>query len=369
MTDLALFDLRCYPTEILSTILANYCSRRDILSLWLAAIGSDEYVELLWPLLVNYTDTALRTLLDGQFGDQYHEEHEVHYHHQESVRKRRRVPACLQTLIHDELNSAMTPRLEEESSKSSNFETQRTRTGQLYTRLQLIAYHETLHGVLWSGRMEFSIPRNMRSYQEERLTASVKLCCFGGTVGDNSNNNNNGKQHGRTSFQGKPTPDAGGCEKEMQAWSFVNLRAWNTCFPEWLSVVQLRSQRYNFVPIPPYGRLQGISDQDKAIIQRVRLTLEESDHVMTLIVRNNRMILRIISPNQARRRLQAFPSLSNKFQQLAATEGLLCCWERTELWEDELKLGYISKEERLEAVTSILTRYHSRHSIVDNKNF
>ncbi|KAL3931199.1 MAG: hypothetical protein SGBAC_011422 [Bacillariaceae sp.] len=192
----------------------------------------------------------------------------------------------------------------------------------------------------------------MRSHQAERLTASVKLCCYGVTVDDVDSEN-------ITYGTATSAEDAGGCAEEMKAWSFVNLRAWNTSFPEWLEVVPLRSQPYNFVPIPPYGRLQGISQQDKSIVQQIRLALEESDQVMTLIVRNSRLILRIISPQQARRRLSAFPSLSGNIEQLGATEGLMCCWERTELWEDELKLGYISKEERLEAVTSILTRYIS----------
>ena len=336
-------DLKCYPPEILGTILANYCDRRDITNVWFAILGSEEYVEFLWPLMVHdCTHAKLNSFLQ----DQQLVDPAKHHQRNKSRKRTRRMPACLQTLIQDELNNSntiMTP-----GSSSTLLDQRKYQTRRLLQRLKLVEYQERLPGVLWSGRMEFSVPREMRFFQEERLTASVKLCCYGESIGG-----------GSEGCKMTNLDDVGGCDKEMNAWSFVNLRSWNTCFPEWLHVVQLRSQPYNFVPIPPYGRLQGISAKDKIAIQRVRSVLEESDQVMTLIVRNNRLILRIISPQQARRRLEAFPSMASKFEQLTKTEGLLCCWERTERWEDELKLGYTLHEDKLEAIASILTRYHS----------
>jgi hypothetical protein len=164
--------------------------------------------------------------------------------------------------------------------------------------------------------MEFSIPRHLRFH--EKLEACVKLCC------DDEN------------------------------WSFQAMHAWNIHLPPSIPIVELRSQLYNFVPVKPFGRLKGVTQQDQEIIQRVRSELEETNQVMTLRFTQMKIILRIISPAQAHRRLATFPGLLQKFENFS--DGLLCCWEVSERWEDERNL---SRHDKLQTIASTLNRYRT----------
>jgi hypothetical protein len=193
----------------------------------------------------------------------------------------------------------------------------------LSERLLVIDYGQHLHSVIWCGRMEFSIPRHLQF--DDKLEACVKLCC------DDEN------------------------------WSFQAMHTWNIHFPPSIPIVELRSQAYNFVPIKPFGRLKGVTQQDQEIIQRVRSELEETNHVMTLRT-EMKIILRIISPNQAHRRLATFPGLLQKFENFS--DGLLCCWEIPERWEDEKTLY---RHDKLQTIASTLNRYRTCDTKFDFK--
>jgi hypothetical protein len=289
-------DLTIYPAEILNSILLLYCDHRDLLNLWLAVCGCNQHVAILWPLLQRLTEKRLDVLIQD---------------------RRQPLKECsILELEEEETNNnhATTTRI--------TTELRRQQTRSLSERLLLIDYGQHLHSVIWCGRMEFSIPRHLRFH--DKLEACVKLCC------DDEN------------------------------WSFQAMHAWNIHFPPSIPIVELRSQLYNFVPVPPFGRLKGVTRQDQEIIQRVRSELEETNQVMTLRFTQMKIILRIISPDQARRR--SFPGLLQKFENFS--DGLLCCWEISDRWEDERTL---SRNDKLQTIASTLNRYRTCDTKYDFK--
>ena len=158
-------------------------------------------------------------------------------------------------------------------------------------------------------------------------------------------------------------------------------------------------QPYNFVPIPPYGRILGKSPESQEALKRIGEYLEAHDLVITLpdlvpttiqsvttcsgrrrtINRQHsqqrRLIVRIISPNQARdrvrRRLGAsyrppdWDDVVGDCRELDVAKvmnhnaaGLVCCWEY-EGGDDEATETSISSRVQ-DAIVRILNEYHHR---------
>lgn len=268
-----------YPSELLEIIVASYCNRQDTLSLWFAVSGCSHHAAFLWPILDRICNYRLRAVAQQKHWS--------------------KLKTCLSDF--DKPCKALDERKQQTRSVSE--------------RLLLSDYSRELYGVVWCGRMEFSIPRHLRFH--DKVEANVKLCC-----------------------------------SDDLSWTFEAMRTWGENFPPSLSPVQIRSQMYNFVPIRPFGQLQGVSQKDKDVVARVRSELEETDQVMTLHFTQMKIILRIISPAQAHRRLAAFPGLLKQFS--GFSEGLLCCWEVVARWEDEEPLNRLQKATLL---ASIVKKY------------
>ena len=160
-------------------------------------------------------------------------------------------------------------------------------------------------------------------------------------------------------------------------------------------------QPYNFVPIPPYGRILGKSWKSQQELKRIGEYLDAHDLVITLpdsiattfgssgtcsgrrrsINRQHqgRMIVRIISPNQARERVRRRLGTSSyrppDWNEVVAAEskeghmtvvdgknqepdeGLICCWEYEGGDDDTMDDG-IAAHHPMEAILRILNEFH-----------
>ena len=158
-------------------------------------------------------------------------------------------------------------------------------------------------------------------------------------------------------------------------------------------------QPYNFVPIPPYGRILGKSLKSEQELKRIGEYLDAYDLVITLpdsiatafgsastcsgrrrtINRQHqgRMIIRIISPNQARERVRRRLGASSyrppdwsevvgesKESNMTVVdgrnqepdEGLVCCWEYE--GGDDDTMDEVATARPLEAILRILIEFH-----------
>ena len=175
-------------------------------------------------------------------------------------------------------------------------------------------YFEELSGVLWCGWMEFDIDR----YRDPRNLRRARVLVY-----------------------------------SPPCWKPLALAEWNTFAGNYLP---LEAQLYNFVPIPPYGQLIGITKDDKAVLSHVSRYLQSQNQVLTVrsSCRRRSFILRVIGPEQARERLARFGSKyrpSNSWIIEKPEEGLVCSWE----YPPEIEP---SGEQVLESMKCILTNYH-----------
>jgi hypothetical protein len=167
----------------------------------------------------------------------------------------------------------------------------RHQTRSLSRRLVMLEYSRKLPNVIWCGRVEFKDPRSPDWSSQHASVVLKAPQCF----------NANWLQRFRDEFS---------------------------------ESIKMSSQLYNFVPIPPFGRLVGITSKDRTTLQDIRKCLEQHDQVMTLRYPSRNLILRVISPEQSSRRLSAFPGARTKFTTFE--EGLLCCWEVRCDWEEAI---------------------------------
>jgi hypothetical protein len=197
------------------------------------------------------------------------------------------------------------------------------RTRYLSQRLTALDFCECIPDVIWCGHMEFKDPM-LPDWSAQHAGVVLR------SIDDDENNN---------------------------SWRLHSLHGWRSAFP--IFAIKLVSQSYNFIPIRPRGRLCGLTEQDRATIRDIRRRLESRDQVMTLRYRNDDgFILRIISPEQAKRRLSSFFSSTGRSNQDAAasfesfSEGLLCCWEYPS--DDD---SPVTKEAQFESLFSTLRSY------------
>jgi hypothetical protein len=179
-------------------------------------------------------------------------------------------------------------------------------TRHMSLRISALEYCTTIPNVLWCGHMEFKDPM-LPDWSTQHVR--VVLCTD-------------------------------------ENWNLNDLYGWRSAFPVGTKLV---SQMYNFVPVKPRGRLCGVSKEDAETLQDIRLRLENRDQVMTLRYRNDDgFIIRIISPEQANRRLAPFPNQAGLFNSFP--DGLLCCWENP--WDSPE-----ANVNRLESVDHIARTY------------
>ena len=162
--------------------------------------------------------------------------------------------------------------------------------------------------------------------------------------------------------------------ESQECWKIEHLNSWDSNFHD--ETIQLVSQAYNFVPIRPRGRMYGLTKSDRQVIQNIRQRIEQRDQVFTLRFRNKNssssirsqknLILRVISPEQADRRLSA-PLMSTrtglawKYTFESFEEGLLCCWESSED-DEEVTL---TRETTICAMQNTLSSYR-KHKYMSN---
>jgi hypothetical protein len=94
--------------------------------------------------------------------------------------------------------------------------------------------------------------------------------------------------------------------------------------------IKLQARRYNFIPVPPYGQIIGATKKDQNILEEIGWHLRALDQVLTLSSPREGFILRVISPWQARKRLESFGSgyrPNDSWVVESPTEGLVCSWE------------------------------------------
>eukprot|EP00980_Cylindrotheca_fusiformis_P017368 scaffold5392_cov107-Cylindrotheca_fusiformis.AAC.1 len=284
-------NLTWYPEEILESFLLPYCGRQELLNIWYAICGCNKHMSILWPILNRLTEKRLRAI-SGE--------------------------SWVQSL-------QLLPLEKEAGPPKTTLEIRRKQSLFLSERLVIIEYAEEkeLKNVLWCGRLEISSPSQQQQQQyhhfekKNPLQARVQLL-----VGSDE-------------------------------WDFETMHAWNCHlrFP----IIELRSQVYNFVPVRPFGRFMGMTPDDQEIVQQIRLELEATNEVLTLRFTQLKIILRIISPDQAQERLASFPTLRDRFETFST--GLLCCWEITEAWDD---IGDSSERmERLRTIASMTNRQRS----------
>lgn len=190
-----------------------------------------------------------------------------------------------------------------------------------------------------------------------------------------------------------------------QIWKMDDAHSWWSSYSSQIrSSLTVTTQPYNFIPIRPRGRLKGITRKDEESIRQIARHLEQYNLVGTLRAADlgsfrsfngrpvgRRLIFRIISFKQARKRLEALygrrrpvpqnedtnaarehslpPALNAAFASLDADllegassgstsvekekEGMLvCCWESERPWEEQ-----ITAIEKLTALKGMLKNY------------
>lgn len=195
--------------------------------------------------------------------------------HRESSR------SLIGAVLHKRLNNGVKdkdkwiPCFEEESSISNH----------ISRFCGLLDYFEQLQHVLWCGKLEF----NVNGLSEKLRSASTVLlsppCC-----------------------------------------SPVALSQWHRFHH---SPIKLQAHHYNFIPVPPYGQIIGVTRKDQDILKAIGWQMEAQNQVLTLSSQGG-FILRVISPSQARQRLGRFGSgyrPKDSWVVENPTEGLVCSWE------------------------------------------
>lgn len=280
--------LSLLPREIIQNILSLYCDCKSIALFWQAFSVSQIH------------SSGICDLLDNAVGDRFR-------NLDESIEdSKERILSCISP-----------PGQVEPSELQTNpkVKVRRMQTRYLSQRLTALDYCEQIPNIIWCGLMEFKDPM-LPDWSAQH--AQVVLL-----------------------------PDDGG--RYTNAWTIRNIHGWSSSFPIQIKLV---SQNYNFIPIPPRGRIFGISNEDKETIRDIRRRLESRDQVMTLRYRNDDgFILRIVSPEQARQRLSSF-FLHSDFETFP--EGLLCSWEYPSGEDDYSPLA---KEDLLKSVFHNLSNY------------
>ena len=308
--------LSLLPREILHSVLSRYCDCQSLALFWLSISCHQPCMNSIYNLLNDVVDERRRlyqTTTERRHNDDRNNDKE-----------RERVFSCLPPLSS---TTTVVP-----SSNNHHHHQQQPyhyhrsiQTRLLSHHLMALDYCERMRDVIWCGYMEFNDPM-LPDWSAEH--ASVLLVA-------NSNDSNDGG-----------------------AWSLENMHSWSSCFPIQAKLV---SRTYNFIPIGPRAQIQGVSEQDKETIRIVRRRLEARDQVMTLRFPNeDGFVLRIISPEQAKRRLASFFQQRQHFESFP--EGLLCSWE----YPSELETP-TPKDKLFQSIVRTLWNYRRAMSISERR--
>ena len=107
----------------------------------------------------------------------------------------------------------------------------------------------------------------------------------------------------------------------------------NPSKPKPLSIIRTRAQPYNFVPVPPYGRVYGRTPRDEERLLEISRYLARHNLVLVKsATAGEGFILRILSTEQARQRLETrfgdrYRPPDSWIVEDPSYIGLVCSWE------------------------------------------
>ena len=292
--------------DILESILLTYCDSNSLAKFWQALAASNAYRQTAFDLFLRILELRFRRLPTSKSKE-----------------------VLLQSYIN---NAAYEQSLQQQQTSAC------TLTRHINLRISTYEFCKSIPNVVWCGHMEFKDPllpdwstqhaKVVLYAEEDTATAATTTTTTPTAAATTSSTTTTGENnsHGDIDNDNSTSSNASNTN-----WKLCHVKKWRHAFPVGTKLI---SQMYNFVPVQPRGRLCGITESDKVTLQDISKRLESRDQVMTLRYRNDDgLILRMISPEQARRRLAIFSNAnlpgnnSIAFRNNSSEDGLVCCWE------------------------------------------